>query len=71
MRKSPQILAFYEKHIDEWMERRRNDHNPLINFIYCYSRNKKVELLHSVEFLKDTPLDLVYWEIDHTKRADV
>ena len=68
---NPERLAFYEKHLDEWFERRRADHNPLINFIYCYSRNKKEELGNSVDFLKDTPLDMVDWVIDHTKREDI
>lgn len=67
----PKRLAFYEKHIDQWFETRKGDHNPLINFIYCYSRGKKEELANSVDFLKDTPLDLVDWHIDHTKREDI
>ncbi|WP_259016407.1 ligand-binding sensor domain-containing protein [Emticicia fluvialis] len=67
----PERLAFYEKHIDHWFEIRKADHNPLINFIYCYSRGKKQEVTNSVDFLKDTPLDLVDWHIDHTKREDI
>lgn len=67
----PKLIAFYEKHMDEWIGRRKGDKNPLINFIYCYSRNKKVELLSSVDFLIDTPLDLIDWKIDHAKREDV
>lgn len=69
--KDPQRLAFYQKHMDEWFEKRKGDHNPLINFIYCYSRNKKVEFQNSVDFLVDTPLDLIDWPIDHTQREDV
>lgn len=69
--KDPKLRAFYEKHMDEWLERRKGDQNPLINFLYCYSRNQKKELASSVEFLVDTPLDLVNWTIDHTKREDV
>lgn len=69
--KDPKRLAFYQKHMDDWFEKRKGDHNPLINFIYCYSRNKKVELQNSVNFLVDTPLDLIDWPIDHTKREDV
>jgi hypothetical protein len=53
------------------MDKRRNDNNPLLNFLYCYASNKKEELVNSIEFLKDTPLDLVDWNIDHTKREDV
>lgn len=69
--KDPKRLAFYQKHMDDWFEKRKGDHNPLINFIYCYSRNKKVELQNSVDFLADTPLDLIDWPIDHTKREDI
>ena len=69
--KDPQLLSFYQNHLDHWMEKRKNDKNPLINFLYCYARNAKVELRSSVSFLRDTPLDLIDWSIDHTKREDV
>ncbi|MEO5978145.1 MAG: regulator [Chryseolinea sp.] len=69
--KDPELLKFYQNHIDDWLTRRKEDHNPLINFIYCYSRNKKAELKGSIDFLTDTPLDLVDWPIDHIKRADI
>ncbi|MBD2699177.1 regulator [Spirosoma sp. BT702] len=69
--KDPKLLAFYENHIDQWLEQRSGDKNPLINFLYCYSRNKQVELPESVDFLVDAPLDLVNWTVDHTKREDV
>jgi hypothetical protein len=67
----PKLRDFYNKHMDEWMQRRRSDKNPLINFIYCYTRNKKVELEASRDMLKDTPLDLVSWKVDHRNREDV
>lgn len=69
--KDPELLSFYEKHIDAWFKKYEADHSPLINFIYCYSRNKKSGLKASVEFLQDTPLDLVDWPIDHRQREDV
>lgn len=69
--KDPELVKFYEDHIDNWMAQRQGDNNPLINFIYCYSRNKKAGLQASVELLTDTPLDLIDWSIDHTKREDV
>ncbi|GAB3330797.1 hypothetical protein GCM10027299_36030 [Larkinella ripae] len=69
--KDPKLRAFYEQHMDAWMERRRNDRNPLVNFFYCYARNQQTDLDASVEFLVDTPLDLVNWVFDHTKREDV
>lgn len=69
--KDPQLLAFYKKFADKWMAKRRNDKNPMINFLYCYGTHKKDELAASIEFLKDTPLDLNDWTVDHTKREDV
>ncbi len=69
--KDPQLLAFYKKHLDTWMSKRRNDKNPLLNFLYCYASNRKEELKVSVDFLTDTPLDLIDWTFDHTKREDV
>jgi len=69
--KNPERLKFYKNHLEEWFIKRKGDHNPLINFIYNYSLNNKAELTNSVNFLIDTPLDLVDWPIDHTKREDV
>lgn len=67
----PALKAWYQDHMDNWMKKRVNDHNPQINFTYCYARNKKQELKASIDFLVDTPLDLVSWVIDHTKREDI
>lgn len=67
----PELLAFYRQHLEHFMDRRREDKNPLINFLYCYATKNKTELPASVDFLTDTPLDLIDWHIDHTKRADV
>ena len=67
----PKLLAFYQQHLEHFMDRRRGDENPLINFLYCYASKTKKELSASVGFLTDTPLDLIDWHIDHTKRADV
>lgn len=69
--KDPEILEFYKQHIETWIDMRKDDQNPLINFIYAYSTGNKVELSRSIEFLTDTPLDLVDWTFDHTARADI
>jgi len=69
--KDPKLIKFYEDHLDAFLALRQADHNPLVNFVYCYARHKKAELPASVDFLVDTPLDLVSWPIDHTKREDV
>lgn len=67
----PKLQRFYREHLDQFMQRRAADQNPLINFLYDFARGQKQELRASVDFLKDTPLDLVDWPIDHTAREDV
>jgi hypothetical protein len=69
--KDPERRKFYKNHLEEWFTHRKGDHNPLINFIYDYSLDKKSGLDNSVDFLIDTPLDLVDWPIDHSKREDI
>ena len=67
----PSLKEFYEKLMDEWFVKQKSGRNPLNNFVYCYARDKKVEIKNSIDFLIDTPLDLVDWRIDHTQREDV
>ena len=67
----PRLKAWYRQHMDNWMQYRSGDKNPLINFIYDYSTDRRIGLTASLDFLKDTPLDLVNWNIDHTKREDI
>jgi hypothetical protein len=67
----PSLKKVYEDLMDEWFEKQKSGNNPLNNFIYCYARDKKVEIEKSIEFLVDTPLDLIDWKIDQTKREDV
>lgn len=69
--KDPRLLSFYQQHMDDWMEKRKADRNPLINFLYCYSRGKNIGLDASIDLLRDTPLDLVSWYIDHRQREDI
>lgn len=69
--KDPSRRGFYSQLLEKWLVRRKDDHNPLFNFLYCYATGKKTELKESVEFLRNTPLDLVDWTIDHTRREDV
>ena len=67
----PQLKRFYENLMDEWFENQISGKNPLNNFIYCYACNVNVEVENSIDFLIDTPLDLVDWKIDHSLREDV
>lgn len=67
----PDIKKFYENLMDEWFVKQIDGKNPLNNFVYSYTRGVTKELNNSIEFLIDTPLDLVDYNIDHTQREDV
>lgn len=67
----PVISRFYNKIADEWMIGQEAGENLINNFTYAFATGKKVNIRQSIDFLKDTPLDLVDWTIDHTLREDV
>ncbi len=67
----PKLHAFYSKLIDEWMANQPDGENLINNLTYAIATGKKVNVNQTIEFLKDAPLDLVDWPIDHTLREDV
>jgi hypothetical protein len=68
---NPEIRKSYEILADKWMENQKAGENLINNFTYAFATGKMVNIPQSVEFLKDTPLDLVDWTIDHKLREDV
>jgi len=65
------LKTFYLKLIDKWMINQTAGENLINNLTYALATGKKVNVSQTVEFLKDAPLDLVDWKIDHTLREDV
>lgn len=66
-----QLKSAYNEIIDTWYQKFRKDESPFFNFMYTYLRGEIYDADKSIFFLKDTPLDLVDWNIDHSKREDV
>jgi hypothetical protein len=67
----PELVKIYREHLDAFLKKRSADQNALINFLCDYASGKKEEIIPSITFLQETPLDLVDWPIDHTAREDV
>ena len=67
----PRLKKFYNELIDEWMANQESGENLINNLTYAISTGKTVNTRQTVEFLRDAPLDLVDWHIDHTLREDV
>jgi hypothetical protein len=68
---NPDYRRSYELLAKEWMENQEAGENLINNFTYAYATGEKVNVNQSIDFLKDVPLDLVDWPIDHTLREDV
>jgi streptogramin lyase len=67
----PAIRKVYEKSMDEWYAVNKKAECPLFDFMYAYARHKKINPENDIRFLIETPLDLIDWHIDHTRRADI
>lgn len=65
------LKQFYENLANEWIEKQTAGENLINNLTYALATGKKVNVPQTIDFLKDTPLDLVDWQIDHTIREDV
>ncbi len=67
----PELHSFYERLAKEWMDKQPEGENLINNLTYALATGDKVNVPQTIEFLKDAPLDLVDWPIDHTLREDV
>jgi hypothetical protein len=67
----PKLHEFYGQLIEKWMSDQTSGENLINNLTYAIATGKKVNIPQTIEFLKDAPLDLVDWPIDHTLREDV
>ena len=69
--KDPDLKQAFRKHLDQWFEQHKKVKSPLVNFTYNYLTDGNDELNNSIFFLRDTPLDLVDWQIENGKREDL
>lgn len=67
----PELKKFYRQLIDEWIKKQEAGENLINNLIYELSTGRRVNAKQTMEFLREAPLDLVDWRIDHTLREDV
>jgi hypothetical protein len=67
----PKLHQFYTNLIEEWMKNQPSGENLINNLTYALATGKRVNTKQTIDFLRDAPLDLVDWTIDHTLREDV
>ncbi len=67
----PKIKAVYSEMLEKWMADQKDGENLINNLAYTICTGKKINVNQTIDFLKDAPLDLVEWTIDHSLREDV
>jgi hypothetical protein len=67
----PRLQRIYQNLAEEWMAKQTSGENLINNLTFALATGRKVNVDQTIDFLKDAPLDLVDWQIDHTIREDV
>lgn len=69
--KDPKLHQFYSQLIDAWIKHQPAGENLINNLTYELATGKRVNATQTIDFLRDAPLDLVDYPINHTIREDV
>lgn len=67
----PELRTVYLNMLDKWMKKQTSGENLINNLAYTFCTGTKINTKETVDFLCETPLDLIDWEIDHSKREDI
>jgi hypothetical protein len=67
----PRLQRIYQNLAEEWMAKQTSGENLINNLTFALATGRKVNVDQTIDFLKDAPLALVDWQIDHTIREDV
>ncbi len=69
--REPKRRAVYLKSLQRWFDVVRGDYSPLYAFVYGGAMGGDFGAAGCVEFLRDSPLDMVDWTVDNREREDV
>lgn len=67
----PVIHALYRESLDHWYAGLKGDGSPFFDMIYASLAGVPLASQEGIAFLRDTPLDLINWTMDNTKREDL
>ncbi|MEX0612119.1 MAG: hypothetical protein WD229_08355, partial [Pirellulales bacterium] len=69
--REPKRRAAYLESLRRWFEVVRRDHSPLYAFVYGGVMGGDFGAIGCVDFLRDSPLDMVDWTVDNRAREDL
>lgn len=71
LEKDPSLRKLYRQSFDRWHEAVRPDVTPFFEILYASLTGATRDVVPAVEILRQTPLDLIRWEVDNSHREDV
>ena len=69
--RDPKRRAVYLESLRRWFDVVRRDHSPLYAFVYGGVMGGHFGAPGCVEFLRDSPLDMIDWTVDNRGREDI
>lgn len=67
----PALKAIYQEGLRQWFSVIEHEYSPLFSFMAGWLGIEDIHAEACVNFLRDTPIDLVEWTVDNTWREDV
>jgi len=67
----PELKKIYLEGLNHWYQNIANEYSPFYGFVYGGVVGRDFGFQGCVEFLRDTPLDIVQWTVDNTRREDI
>lgn len=67
----PALKKFYRQLLNEWISNQEAGENLINNLVYELCTGQRVNAKQTMEFLREAPLDLIDWRIDHMIREDI
>jgi streptogramin lyase len=67
----PKLQNAYRDALEQWYDAVKEDCSPYFNFTYGVFRGNDPNFDCSIENLQETPLDLIRWRVDNSKREDL
>jgi hypothetical protein len=68
----PRLRRVYQASFERWHQAVAADGNPFFEFLYAaYRTPRRARLEEARVFLRETPLDLIRWDVDLTGREDL
>ena len=69
--REPKRRAVYLESLRRWFDVVRRDHSPLYAFVYGGVMGGDFSAKGCIDFLRDSPLDMIDWTVDNRAREDV